>query len=209
MAEEDTVHRFFQYADRIVQDARFVLQSLPNAEIFAVERALRQLHAVNVVLHTLDDPWVSQAEIEGFVDIVLAIAVPLEQFLDHPPGSPVAAKTRLPGNPGRPPYDLDLGRALQLHNMGNSWEQVAHAMGVKRRTMYYHLQRAGLPSTRPSFTEIDDEDLDEQVSAISLKHPLAGSNIVRGHLEAIGIHVPIARVQESLKRVDAIGVLLR
>jgi hypothetical protein len=82
-------------------------------------------------------------------------------------------------------------------------------MGVDRKTMFNHLKRAGIPTTRPLYTDIDDDNLDEHIAEISLAHPLAGSGIVQGHLNARGINVTRARVQESLRRVDAIGVTLR
>ncbi|KAK7690570.1 hypothetical protein QCA50_005668 [Cerrena zonata] len=47
------------------------------------------------------------------------------------------------------------------------------------------------------------------VAEISLNHPLAGISIVRGHLLSLGIRVPPTRVQSSLCRVDALGVLMR
>ncbi|KAJ7854131.1 hypothetical protein B0H13DRAFT_1903773 [Mycena leptocephala] len=85
---------------------------------------------------------------------------------------------------GRPRYILDLDRAIELHDMGNT--------------------EPGCPS----FTEIDDDTLDGMVAEISLKHPFAGSSTVQGHLEAQNVHIPIARVKESFRRVDTIGVIL-
>jgi hypothetical protein len=82
-------------------------------------------------------------------------------------------------------------------------------MGVTRKTMYSHLANAQLSTARRQFTEITDDELDEKISSISLSHPFAGSAIIMGHLEAIGVHLPSERVQESLKRVDAMGVLVR
>jgi hypothetical protein len=110
---------------------------------------------------------------------------------------------------GRPQYDLDTDHLIQLHNLGNSWSAVADAVGVSRWTIYYHLTCAGIITTRPAFTAIDDDDLDELVAQISLAHPFVGSVIVRGHLESLGVHVPSSQVQESLQQVDAIGVLGR
>lgn len=206
----DTVHNFLTHAERVIQDARFIVQSLPNAEHFSVERALRQLHAVHVVLQHIEDDWLMKEEIDGFIDLVFSVALPLEAFRDSPPPAHNTGTTTInSGRPGRPAYSLDLDRAVELHDMGNTWEGVAEAMGVRRRTLYYHLERAGMSSARLPFTEITDDALDEKVSEISLKHPLAGSSIVRGHLEAIGVHVPASRVEESLRRVDAVGVLLR
>ena len=56
---------------------------------------------------------------------------------------------------GRPKYDIDLAEALRLHSLGNLWESVSDAMGVARRTMYYHLNKAGLSTARKPFTEMD------------------------------------------------------
>ena len=51
--------------------------------------------------------------------------------------------------------------------------------------------------------------LDEIVAEIGRQHPFIGSTIMQGHLEARGIHISRTRVQQSLRRVDAIGVLVR
>ena len=69
---------------------------------------------------------------------------------------------------GRPKYDLDLGEALRFHDLENSWEGKAEAMGVTRWTMYNHMDRAGFSTDHRSFMEISDDELDEHVSAISL-----------------------------------------
>jgi hypothetical protein len=51
----DATHTFFLHADRMVRDAQFIVDSLPNVENFSVERALRQLHAIHLILVNLDD----------------------------------------------------------------------------------------------------------------------------------------------------------
>lgn len=104
---------------------------------------------------------------------------------------------------------LDVERAVALHDLGSSWKEVADAMGVTRPTLYNHLRKAGRSTARPAYTDISDEDLDEVVSQITLDHPFIGGVIVKGHLEAQDIHISAQRVQECLRRVDAIGVLLR
>jgi hypothetical protein len=196
----------------MIKDAQFIVDSLPNVEISSVERALRQLHAIHLVLINLDDEWLGQEEIGMLIQKVIDIIQPLQIFHDTPPPPRNIGTSTIPSySPlgGRPKYDIDLHEALRLHSLGNSWESISEAMGVSRRTMYYHLQRAGLSTARRPFTDISDDDLDEHVSAISLAHPFAGSAIIMGHLEAINIHLPSERVQESVKRVDALGVLVR
>ncbi|KAJ7663756.1 hypothetical protein DFH06DRAFT_986261 [Mycena polygramma] len=60
--QDDPVREFLVHSDRIMRDARFVVDSLPNAEIFAVERSLRQLNGIHYVLLNLDDPWLSRSD---------------------------------------------------------------------------------------------------------------------------------------------------
>ncbi|KAF7372481.1 Integrase catalytic domain-containing protein [Mycena venus] len=180
-------------ADRMIHDAQFIVDSLPNVEPFAVERALRQLSALHYVFANLEDAWLDQDDLNNFIALVLKVQLPLQQFQELPP----------------PSSQYWYHYNTWLHDMGNSWDAIAEAMGVAKRTLYYHLERAELSTERRPFTEISDDDLDENVAAISIKHPLAGSAIVMGHLEAIGIHLPSERVQESLWRVDGIGVIVR
>jgi hypothetical protein len=209
-ANEDSTNAFFLHADHMVRDAQFIVDSLPNVERFSVERALRQLHAIHLVLVNLDDNWLDPNKINGLIHNVTNISHTLQNFYDAPPAPRDIGTPTIPSTGrGRPRYDVDLDEALRLHDLGNSWESVAEAMGVTQKTLYSHLERAQLSTTRKPFTDITDDELDEKVSAISLSHPFAGSAIIMGHLEAIGVHLPAQRVQESVKRVDALGVLVR
>ena len=49
----------------MVQDAQFIVDSLPNVKIFSVEWALRQLHVIHLVLVNFDDKWLAQEEISS------------------------------------------------------------------------------------------------------------------------------------------------
>jgi hypothetical protein len=210
--EGDATNAFFLHADRMLRDAQFIVDSLPNVETFSVERALRQLHAIHLVLVNLNDDWLGQNEVERLIQLVLDISGPLQEFYDTPPPPRNVGTSTIPTESpfgGRPKLDLNLAEALCLHNLGNSWGAIAEAMGVSRQTIYNHLHEAGHSSSRKQFTDITDEELDERVSAISLDHPFSGCAIIMGHLEGLGIHLPAARVQECLRRVDALGVLVR
>ncbi|KAF4615590.1 hypothetical protein D9613_012906 [Agrocybe pediades] len=207
--EVDSVQLLFLHCGSVLQEARFIRESLPNAERSAVERVLRQLHSVHKILDELEDPWISTAEIQGLVDLLLEVAGPLQIWLEQPPENPQPPMRANEHGTGRPRFVLDLDRAIELHDMDLSWGQIADAMGIGRTTLHRHLKLAGRSSARRPFTEITDEDLDLLISDISRHHPLTGSVVVRGHLEASGVHVPLVRVQESLRRVDEIGVNLR
>ncbi|KAJ7615852.1 hypothetical protein FB45DRAFT_757492 [Roridomyces roridus] len=54
MSTEDSIDSFLLNAGSMVRDAQFVVDSLPNVEPFAVERALRHLSAIHFVLANLD-----------------------------------------------------------------------------------------------------------------------------------------------------------
>lgn len=206
----DAVHHFLMESHRIATEAQFIVDSLPNAEPAAVERVVHQLDAIRIILLSFDDPVTSLQETEHLISYVNFLLALLEAFLAAPP-PPV--NTRVPREhtnvAGRPRYTLDLNRAHELHQLGNTWKDIADAMRVVRQTLYNHMALDGRSTGRKEWSEILDEDLDQLVAEISVAHPFVGSAIVQGHLEAQGIHIPRLRVQESLRRVDAMGVLVR
>src|ERR1700761_2392230 len=205
----DAFQRFLRQADKVVKDARFVADSMPNVEPFAVERALRRLQAVHDILTGTQDPWLKPGEVSSLVDCVISLGQELEAFQAAGPPPRNIGTSTLPSTGGRPRYDLDLQQAIHLHDMGIPWLSVADALGVSRGTLNSHLKDAGLSSARPQYTEISDDDLDEKVAEISMKHPFSGRTIVGGHLRSIDIHVSNERVRECLRRVDALGTVAR
>lgn len=193
-----------------MNNAQFVVDALPNADGGSIERSLRMLQLVKDALQDLDDPWIEESDIEAMLASISRVETPLEEFQSMPsPQHNTGTSTYQTNSPGRPSYVLDLDRAVELHDLGNSWKAVADALGVSRSTLYAHLDRNQLSSSRPMHTEISDDDLDKAVNDLSLKHPLAGSSIMAGHLLSLGIRVSRARIQASLRRVDEIGVFMR
>lgn len=210
MEEASGIHTFYMNSHKILREANFTLLSIPNADRAAVERTTRQLEAVQTILLNLEDPYITEDERCTLIETVASFLTPLQYFLDNPPPPPSSYIPRFfTGLPGRPRYVLDLARAQCLHALGASWVRVAEAMGVARRTLYYHLEREGINPSPPPNTDISDDALDEIVAQLTLEHPFEGAGLMRGHLLARGIRLPIKRVQDSLKRVDLIGVLTR
>lgn len=145
--EADATHTFFIHADRMIKDAQFIVDSLPNTEISSVECALRQLHAIHLVLINLDDEWLEEEEIGMLIQ---TLCNHCRYFMTHHPLriTLVLPLSHQSSFGGRPKYNINLHEALRLHSLGNSWESISEAMGVSRRTMYYHLQQAGLSTAR-------------------------------------------------------------
>ncbi|KAJ3818121.1 hypothetical protein EV361DRAFT_811824 [Lentinula raphanica] len=59
---------FFMEAHTVTTHANFILTSLPNAEIGAVESIVRKLYAVRSILRDLDDPSSTPEELEHLID---------------------------------------------------------------------------------------------------------------------------------------------
>jgi hypothetical protein len=208
--DPDPFHHFFMECHKIGIEAQFLVDALPNADQAAVERAVHQLDAIRTILSNLDDPQSSAEQLAELITYVTNLLLPLESHLHHPPPPPASNLPRNYTNRrGRPGYVLDLDRANLLHDLGNTWSDVANAMQVSRRTLYNHMATTGRSTARREWSDITDDELDELVSEISLSHPFIGSTILLGHLEAQGLHLPPKRVQESLRRVDRIGTLVR
>jgi len=207
---DDEIARFLTEAKKMLREAQMVAEAVPNVNIAAVDRAARQLYGIRLVLRFVDDPFISRPELDGMIQDVADLMQFLEQSAERLAAGPVPTPNIiLTLQQGQPTYNLDLDECERLHSLGNSWESVAQAMGVSRQTIVNHFRRLGRSTARPAFDSLDDDELDELISFISLQHPFIGQRIMLGHLEAQGVHVPISRVQESLRRVDDVGVLLR
>ncbi|KAJ7195249.1 hypothetical protein GGX14DRAFT_404164 [Mycena pura] len=74
--EDDSFQRFLLYSDKVFRDARFVADSLPNVEPFAVQRALCRLQAVHHILINTQDPWVKPDEVKLLADSVVSLHMP-------------------------------------------------------------------------------------------------------------------------------------
>ncbi|XP_054649077.1 uncharacterized protein LOC129190415 isoform X2 [Dunckerocampus dactyliophorus] len=110
--------------------------------------------------------------------------------------------------PGRLAFDIPRA-ALEHHvHCGLPACQIAAMLGVSKRTIRRRMQQYGLRKT-DLYSAVNDEELDRIVSEVHRRHPNTGYKLMRGHLNARGVRVPISRLQESLRRVDAEGVYMR
>ncbi|KAF5340076.1 hypothetical protein D9611_012341 [Ephemerocybe angulata] len=212
MTSASYLPRLLDKAQGLIDDGKFFLSSIPNVDSDVGRGISRQLSSARGILSDVDDySLLTKRELQEVVGLIDTVLKPLCTFLVGNPGeSQLPQSPRIyTGKPGRPKYDLDLRRAIQLHEMGNTWEDVGKAMGVKRITLYRYLEAAGLSTERIPYADLSDDDLDTKVAAINQLHPLSGSVIVRGHLLAQGLKVQLQRVRDSLRRVDEDGVLLR
>ncbi|KAJ7917282.1 hypothetical protein B0H13DRAFT_1870462 [Mycena leptocephala] len=122
----DPVHNFLMEAHRITNEAQFIIDSLHNVELPAVEQSY-QLEAICQILCTIGDAQPTD-------DVRQTPRCP------YPPPLPAAfLPTEYTGKPGCPRYILDIQQVHLLHDLGNSYD-IAAAMGVCRPTLYNHLK---------------------------------------------------------------------
>ena len=116
IAEEDNsgdnISAFLLHAKKVIQEAKFIVQSLPNAEVFSVEHALRLLYSVYHILLDIDDPGFTQDHQEALEEDIIETALPLHEFLQQPPPPRnINASYIYTKKLARPRYRLNLQRA--------------------------------------------------------------------------------------------------
>lgn len=201
---------FYAQAGKICREAEFIIQSFPNAEMHAVKRSNRLLDGVWAILRDLDDAYIEPETNRAMLECVESLITKLCEFETAPPPPPNAGVERLrTGRPGQPRYIIDLDEVLFQRGIGAKFKDIAKAMGVSTKTLRNHLQEAGIIATRIPMSVISDEALDEVVSGFIANHPFSGVIIAKGFLDSIGIRVPKERVNESMRRIDPIGILIR
>ena len=76
------------------------------------------------------------------------------------------------------------------------------AIGISRTTIWRRLQEQNITLT--SYTDINDQDLDDGVHAIQHNFPNAGLVMIQGHLRSEGVCVQRHRIGASVAHVDPI-----
>uniref|UniRef100_A0A7M5X4R2 Integrase catalytic domain-containing protein n=1 Tax=Clytia hemisphaerica TaxID=252671 RepID=A0A7M5X4R2_9CNID len=81
----------------------------------------------------------------------------------------------------------------------------AQLLGVSRHTILNRRDEYGMPSVRRTYTDIDDNQLDEVISEILRITPNSGERYTIGALRERGLHVQRNRIRQSILRLDPIG----
>lgn len=114
------------------------------------------------------------------------------------------------GKPGRPPIKIDpeVLREATSSNRKITLSQLARSLNVHRHTLRRELKRLNLPNLS-SYAAIADDNLDELIRAYKQIKPNSGTRYVMGYLSQCGYRVQRDRVRDSLRRIDALGQVLR
>lgn len=93
-------------------------------------------------------------------------------------------------------------------DMGFTAAEMSRLLHVSKSVVKRRLRNFNL-SPRQCYSDITDNDLDDQVREVTQNNESLGQRIVQGMLSSQGIIVQRQRVAESLIRVDEAGVALR
>lgn len=118
----NAIDEFLKHRQKVTADASFLRDSLRNADVAAARRSVILLRAVATALDSLDDTYLNSEDIITAQQAVLRNLIPLERFIERAEAAQVNAHRRVvyTGSRGRPPLDLDLNAAIELHDVGNS-----------------------------------------------------------------------------------------
>ena len=108
---------------------------------------------------------------------------------------------------GRPVLEVEEDRIRFFLDNGFKVKDIASLFGCSKQTIERRMNIYGLLSR--NHTAIPDAELDEIVHALCSVFPRSGEKLIDGRLRGQGIHVQRARVRESLRRVDPVGVHMR
>ena len=115
---------------------------------------------------------------------------------------------------GRPRYAIPNNIISGLHRIHRSWQHVSNDIGVSYRTLLRRRHENGMDvnstrGPRRSYSNINNDQLCQQVSHILQILPNAGETFVLGALRQRGIHVQRYRVREAIRLVDPLSRAMR
>ena len=101
-----------------------------------------------------------------------------------------------------------LDQMCLLRSLGISWTEISSIFGVSCMSLYLKRKKAGIADDF-QFTEISDDELQEEIRKIKQEMPDVGEKMVSGILFAKDIHVQRRRIREAIHAVDPINTALR
>ena len=115
---------------------------------------------------------------------------------------------------GRPRFTIPNNIISGLHRIHRSWQQVSNDIGVSYRTLLRRRHENGMTvnstrGPRRSYSNINTDQLCQQVSHILQILPNAGETFVLGALRQRGVHIQRYRVREAIRLVDPLSRAMR
>ena len=109
---------------------------------------------------------------------------------------------------GRPAYLINHAQLQIYVENGFTVPQIATMLSVSKSTIRRRLCRFGI-SVNQSYSNLTDDELDLKIKDLISKFPNCGYRRMNGFLLAASIRIQEKWIQQSMRRVDPNGVLLR
>ncbi|XP_057689327.1 uncharacterized protein LOC130914295 isoform X2 [Corythoichthys intestinalis] len=159
--------------------------------LFRVEQLLEQL----IYFHKIRDLEIDNVVYNNLCEVIEQLHVEVASCDDG-------------GQVGRPLLDLSTEAVETYLLVGLTVREIADLLGVSERTVHRRMSEHGIRVCDMN-NSIDNATLDAAVTEILGCHPNSGYKMMLGHLRALGIKVQRVRVQESMRRVDPQGIVVR
>ena len=109
---------------------------------------------------------------------------------------------------GRPKLGIRKEQLVYLINLNFSVVDIARLFGISKRTMHRRMSEYGL-SIASTYSDIEDDDLDEIVRGILQDFPRTGYQRMMGFLKDRNVRIQENRMRQCMRRVDFAGVIQR
>ncbi len=212
------IEEFFHGLLTLLQSSFNENLSFDSAE-FLARRLDGYERNLNVLISRLQETFSDQQQL--LVDLGSLIRVVQQQrelcealsfrnfFLEDQSASQSSVRVRRSGI-GRPSLEVSHELLEALHdNVGFSWAQISRNLGISERTLRRRRSSFAMPNNNQTFTNIDDNALDQIVREILRVTPRIGYRLVQGALRHRGMNIQRRRVLDSLRRVDPVMITLR
>ena len=109
---------------------------------------------------------------------------------------------------GRPAFLITDAQLQMYIENGFTVPQIATMLSISKSTIRRRLRKFGI-SINQSYSNLTDDQLDLKIKDLISKFPNCGYRRMNGFLLAASIRIQEKRIQQSMRRVDPNGVLLR
>lgn len=110
---------------------------------------------------------------------------------------------------GRPRKIINESAIKLLRQQGYSWSKIGKTFGCSSSTIMRRKYENNIPDTIPPYSDLTNDELDEIIKSIKRENNFFGLYMIMGSLRSKGYRIPRQRVKESIRRVDAIGLVIR
>eukprot|EP00794_Sanderia_malayensis_P009551 gene9551-10538_t len=171
-----------------------------------LERDLRRLEDVDNSLRLLLPDAIEEIAtvIRAMIGIISGIRESIERLTRlQENNNPVVNPCQ--GPRGRPKLEISEDQLYFLRSFGFRWGQIQNIIGVSRSTLLRRRADIGLAGNENRYTDIEDDDLQQQIQIIMDANPNIGQRRMIGALRARGVFVQQRRVREQMRMMDPEG----